>query len=240
MSWKGVDEDILDMFAEASGARGHTRRAGNQAASPVRTFEFGELQAARFGLRTSKKAKSAEAREFARYYLRKWKRAVKADPVKAARYRAMACAYARKGWVRLKADPKRAAHRKKLKAASYARHRTEIRARVNAATTPSMRKQWHETAKSKAAADKTRALHEKALAKGRRERWYAGLKADPARYKKFLARSVKGLKRRYAAKHADSPKRRTPRRCRECRDFGHNRRTCPALGTITCTPARAA
>lgn len=240
MTWKSIDEDILDMFAEASATRGHERRAGNQGAAPVRTFEFGELQAARFGLRSSKKAKSAEAREFARYYLRKWKRAVKADPEKAARFRRMACAYARKGWVRLKADPTRAAHRKKLKNASYARHRTEIRARVKAATTRQMRARWRDSGKTKTAIDADLAQHRRALAKVRQKRYYAALKADPARYKKFLARSLKGLKRRYAVKHADSPNRRAPRRCRGCRDFGHNRRTCPALETATRTQAMAA
>lgn len=125
----------------------------------------------------------------ARYYFRQWKRAVMADPAKAARYRAMARAYARKGWVKLKADPVRHAKNKKWKREAHARHRDEYNARRNARTTPEMRKQWRESVKRRVARDAEAAAREKALAKGRRDRWYAKLKTDPVRYAKYLRRS---------------------------------------------------
>lgn len=199
MTWKNVDADVLELFGEAFHTRGHVQRAEYRAAAASRTYDFGELSAARFGLRTSRKAKSEEAREMTRYYFRKWKAAVKADPVKAARFRAQACAYARKGWVKLKADPVRLAKRKAIKCASYARNKATIRKRRNAQTTPETRRKWSASSKAKAAADADRAAHEKVLAKARRDRWYASLKKDPERYAKFLARCGKANLRRYHA-----------------------------------------
>jgi hypothetical protein len=202
MTWKSLDEDILAMFDDAAATRGHVRRAASQSAAPVRAFEFGELQAARFGLRTSKRARAAEAREMTRYYMRKWKAAMRADPANAARYRENARAYARKGWQQIKADPTRHAERCARKRADYAKNRDAIRERANAAATPERRHRWRESRLEKLAKDDGVRAKERELSKARRERWYAALKADPVRYAAYLARCAAGNNRRYHAKQA--------------------------------------
>ncbi len=164
MTWRALDEDILAMFEDAASTRGHVRRAGNQSAAPTRAFDFGELQAARFGLRSSKRAKAAEAREMVRYYMRQWKAAMRADPAKAARYREKACAYARKGWQKLKADPARREARCAWKRAHYAENRAAIRDRAKASVTPERRRQWHTAHRAKAAADERVRERDRALA----------------------------------------------------------------------------
>lgn len=195
--WDDIEDGVLEAFVEASEKRGHARRASGQAALSARPFDFGELDAASFGLRTSKKAKAAEAREMTRYYMRQWKAAVRADPVKAEKFRQRACKYGREGWVRLKADPARLSKRAAGKRAWYARNRDEILA--NRKPTPTeQRRQWNAAAKQRLAADVSAQLREKERAHARQARYYKALKADPVRYAKFLERARKQNSGAYA------------------------------------------
>lgn len=77
MTWKLLEAEILEMFGEASHARGHTAGATNQRALTARPYEFGELATDHHKLGTSKKSKVADAREFKALRTLNWKRAAK-------------------------------------------------------------------------------------------------------------------------------------------------------------------
>jgi hypothetical protein len=215
---KDLDREILELFGEAAHTRGHVRsEPGRKMGS--RPFDFGELSTDR--LHSSTKAqKRAEAREFMRYYLRKWKAEVKADPVRAERFRRMACAYARKAWPRVKADPKRHANVCASKRAFYYRHREKIAADRRANYDPAARRRQRQAL----FADAEKRARDRELSRVRNKRYQAKLKTDPTRYAKFLARCAKDNNRKYhrKARAAGVPQAR----CGACGQRGHNRLTC--------------
>jgi hypothetical protein len=215
---KELDREILELFGEAYHARGHLCSAPGRKMGP-RSFDFGELSTDRLQ-RTTKAERRAEAREFKRYYMRKWWAAVKADPAKRERYRAMACAYVRKArrkaWPQIKADPKRIAKIRATQRAFYERHRESISERRRAKYDPAAIRREYEAL----LADPEKRARRQELVRVRGKRYRAKLKADPERVAKYRAVTNRNYHRKAMADG------RPQGRCGACRQYGHNRRTC--------------